>query len=179
MSMNNNATTEKVELVPQIYLIRSYSSPKLSVSMSFPETGRTRQEFVEESDINNIMARYLKTGTIDWVNKYDAQHLDCSGLDFQSAQDQIVQAKTMFAELPAQLRDTFQNDPVLFVDFCSDPANYAEMDAMGLLRPVDERQTQTQADPLPQPQKPPKSAKTPPAGQSDGGEGGTQEPAGP
>lgn len=108
---------------------------KLVVQKHFDGPGRTKQAFKDECDINNIMARYMKTGVIDFVNKHQGQYGDVTGLDYQEAMETIAQSKTLFNELPSTIRSRFENDPALFLDFVHDPANEEEMHELGLMRP--------------------------------------------
>jgi len=117
------------------FIIGPYAK-KLKVSLDFdPETDRTQQEFADECDINNIIARFDKTGILDFVNKHQPQYGDVTGLDFLEMQNQIVQAKNMFADLPSRIRDRFSNDPAKFLDFFNDPENAHEAARLGLLAP--------------------------------------------
>lgn len=113
---------------------RSAYSPKPRVCLSFDENSRwTKQSAKDECDINQIMARYMKTGVLDFANKHQPQYADVAGIDFQSCLDQIQQATAMFMDLPSKLRERFNNDPGRFVDFVSDPDNLPEMRSLGLL----------------------------------------------
>jgi len=133
---------------------------KLKQSLDFdPELDRTSQEFAEECDINTIMARYQKTGLIDFVNQHQPQYGDATGLEYLEMQNQIVAAKNMFADLPAKIRDRFANDPAKFLDFFNDPENREEAAKMGLLAPETPAPVPT---PTPEPVKAPKASKEAP-----------------
>lgn len=104
--------------------------------MTFPSgNGRTKQSFKDECDINQIMARYQKTGILDFTAKHAAQYGDATGIEFQQGMEIITRAQAMFADLPSSTRAKFHNDPGEFLDFCHDPANRSQMAEMGLLRP--------------------------------------------
>lgn len=109
--------------------------PRLRVSVSFSEQGRTKQSFKDECDINIIMARYMKTGVVNFVNRFSPQYSDVSSLDYQDAMLKITQAQSMFRELPSDLRANFNNDPAAFLAFVQDPDNRPQMAEMGLLTP--------------------------------------------
>lgn len=134
----NTATSPNKTLSPQSeqppLFITAYSS-KLVVQKHFDGEGRTKQAFKDECDINQIMARYQKTGVIDFINKHQAQYGDVTGIDFQQAMETIASAQSLFNDLPSTIRTRFKNDPAQFMDFVHDPANAAEMHAMGLMRP--------------------------------------------
>lgn len=111
-------------------------SKKLRLSLTFdPDKDQTDQSQQKDCDINEIMARYQKTGLIDFVNQHQPQYADATGFDFHEMQDQIVHAKNMFADLPAKIRERFGNNPGNFVEFFNDPDNALEAAKMGLLAP--------------------------------------------
>jgi len=112
------------------------NSIKSKFSLSFPlNSPHTRQEFRDESDINTIMARYLRTGELPHVNTIAPQYFDAAGIDFQTHMQSIADAKSLFAQLPSSVRFRFANDPGLFIDFCGDESNRPELARMGLLSP--------------------------------------------
>jgi len=108
--------------------------PLRDVSLKFPANSRwTKQSFKEECDINTIMARYQSTGEIPNLDVRAPQYLDATGLDFQSMQNQVLEAQALFMELPSKLRTRFANDPGQFLEYVADPQNRAEMRELGLL----------------------------------------------
>jgi len=111
--------------------------PTVDVSLKFPPNSRwTKQSFKDESDINTIMARYLSTGELPVINEVAPQYLDATGFDFQAMQDQVVEARSLFGQLPSVLRNRFANDPALFLDYIQDEANRPEMLELGLITNV-------------------------------------------
>lgn len=116
MSINLDKPTQ---LIPPD-LFRSAYSFKIKVALEFPENSpHTRQEFKDECDINNIMAQYLVTNEFTHLNDAIPQYLDCSEADFRQQMDYVAGAYSMFEELPSKVRAQFDNDPALFLDFCS------------------------------------------------------------
>lgn len=109
--------------------------PHRRVSISFHGVGRTKQSFRDDCDINNIMARYMKTGVLDHVRAEVAQYGDVSGADFQGALDLVAGAKSMFHSLPSNIRTEFENNPAKFFEFMENPANAQRAREMGLLAP--------------------------------------------
>ncbi len=85
--------------------------------------GRTKQSFRDETDINQILKRAQKSGTISHLNKYEARYGDFSGFDFFEAQLKLAQGATMFADLPVEIRREFNQSPAQFFDYVNDPAN--------------------------------------------------------
>lgn len=121
-----------VRLYPP-YQARTAYGPKLRIRQCFLTQGRTKQSFKEECDINNIMARYLKTGVLEHVRQTVGQYLDVTGADFQSAQDLVAGANSMFHMLPAHIRTKFDNDAGKFLDYMENPRNAEEARELGLL----------------------------------------------
>lgn len=120
------------------------------VAIDFPpDEGLTRQEFKAECNINNIMAKYQKTGIIDHIMKYSPTYGEYSPIDFQEAMDTIKQGESLFAELPSKARKYFNNDPAEFMEFVNDPENIEKLVELGLaFKPV---QTPETTDPVPTP----------------------------
>lgn len=119
----------------------------------FPEgTGKTRQEFAADCDINVIMARYEKTGVISHMSPRKPMYVDFSEMpdSLQDALSMLEEAKSSFMTLPASVRAEFENDPVSFVTFAADPKNLDQMREWGLAPP--------KGEPEPLPEVPPASS---------------------
>lgn len=87
------------------------------VQVKFPmKEKRTEQNHARSCDINTIMARYVKTGVIDHINKHSAKYGDVSGADFTAAQLLVAEQKTVFEELPAYAREHFDNDVATYLE---------------------------------------------------------------
>lgn len=147
--------------------ITNYSSPFQSLYnkhhsyfLTFPPNSRwTKQSFREECDINTIMGRYLSTGELPDVSLKAPQYLDATGFDFQEMQNQVVEAKNLFMELPSKLRERFANDPAEFIDYCRDPENRGEMQKLGLLKdPAIAPESTNVESPISTPQPKPKNS---------------------
>jgi len=114
-----------------------YTPPMHSCYITFPENSDvTKQEFKAECDINVIMAKYQHTGDIPNLKTLQPVYSDCTGLDYMEHMNKIVEANNLFADLPSKIRNRFNNDPSLFLDFVHNPENVPEMQTLGLLRPV-------------------------------------------
>ena len=81
--------------------------------------GLTEQTHKAACDINNIMARYVKTGTLEHTRVYEGQYADVSPHDYHESMCKIAEAKSMFEDLPARMRAHFKNDPREFLEFCT------------------------------------------------------------
>ncbi len=93
---------------------------------------RTKQSFREESEINNIMARYVKTGIVDHLTRYGGEYGFATSVDFHSAMNVVTKADQMFLDLPAAVRRRFGGDPGDFLEFVQNPENQEEMITLGL-----------------------------------------------
>jgi len=105
----------------------------------------TKQSFTKECDINNIMAKYQKTGAVDHVNKHQASYGYATSDDFQSALETVAKGQTMFDQLPSSIRTKFENDPAKFLDFVQDNNNQAEMVELGLAHKLQQDENPTSA----------------------------------
>lgn len=116
----------------------------------------TKQAFKEECNINNIMAKFQKTGIITHVQNHSPQYGDFTGGDYTEAMNVITKANSMFQELPSSIRKEFENDPAKFLDFVSDEKNIERMVELGLaykLNPISsgdgEGSTKPKEEPVP------------------------------
>ena len=76
-----------------------------------------KQSFKDECDINNIVARYEKTGVLTHLNASQATYADVSELSgYQDALDKVEAARKLFMGLPSELRAQFDNDPAKYLD---------------------------------------------------------------
>lgn len=142
--LNGHTDTGGVLRSPKPYLARTAYGPKLRIQQHFAADGRTKQSFKAECDINNIMARYLKTGVLEHVRQNVGQYLDVTGADFQAAQELVAGAHSMFHSLPSAIRTKFDNDPAEFLEFMENPRNAEEARELGLLPPLPEQATPLQ-----------------------------------
>lgn len=104
------------------------------VTIKFTKPSMTQQSFKDECDINNIMAKYERTGIVDHVSQFQGQYGDFIGFpDYHTAMNAIRQADEMFMTLPSSIRERFNNSAEAFLQFAQDPDNYEEMVRMGLI----------------------------------------------
>lgn len=93
----------------------------------------TKSEFKEECDINNVIARALRTGVLPCVDR-EALYGDFSQVtDYATAQTKIAAAKTEFEQLPSDIKEKFDNDVTNLLDWIDNPENEAEAIKLGLL----------------------------------------------
>lgn len=97
----------------------------------------TRQEFADECDINVLMAQYEKTGVINHFNDGTPQYLDITEMpdDLMGSLAVMKEAESAFMRLPAGVRKEFDNDPLQFVEYATDPNNLDTLREWGLAAP--------------------------------------------
>lgn len=106
------------------------------VAIHNTEPSMTRQEFADESDVNNIMKKFQKTGILPANVTQQPQYLDLTKVpDLQTAMNVKIQADKAFMTLPAKVRREFDNDPVKFVEFATDKDNLPKLREWGLAAP--------------------------------------------
>ena len=93
----------------------------------------TMQEFKEETEMSNILAKYRKTGQLPAMIKKDPKYGDFSDVpNYQEALARVAFAQEQFMALPAKVRAKFDNNPSEFLKFAQDPKNEKEMIELGL-----------------------------------------------
>ena len=105
-----------------------------SVAISFKNApSRTKSEFKDEVNINNIVKLAVKTGALPQGTR-EALHADFSEIDtYEAAQIKIAEANSAFEQLPSAVREKFANDVTNLLDFVDDENNMEEAIQMGLL----------------------------------------------
>lgn len=96
------------------------------------EPSMTKQEFKDETDINQIMQRYQRTGAIDHFAKWSPSYGEFTACDLQEAQNLVITARQMFADLPSSIRNLVET-PEGFLNLVQDPANKAKLIELGLV----------------------------------------------
>lgn len=95
-----------------------------------PGESMTEQHHAKNCDINTIMARYIETGVITHIKKYEDKFGDVSGLDFKKSADLVAQVTSEFEELPAFARDFYENDPQVYLNAISTPEGVQELQSL-------------------------------------------------
>lgn len=99
------------------------------MSLTYPnkplkfDDGRTKQAFKDDADINKILYRAQKQGTLSHLQKYETSYGDFADFDFETAQDRLLAGRAVFSDLPSEIRAEFNNNPAKFFEFVNDPAN--------------------------------------------------------
>lgn len=71
------------------------------------DTPRTKQEFAEECDINNILAKFRKTGVVTHLAKHAPRYGDATLTSYEEAMLTVAEANTMWEECPSHIRQEF------------------------------------------------------------------------
>ena len=87
----------------------------------------TVQEQKEATDINNIVARFAKTGLIEHVNENEPQYGEFANYDYAEAMRTTARIQSSFNELPAEVRKQFDNNPSEWIEHLANPANIDDM----------------------------------------------------
>ena len=123
----------------------AYSKPKRVTVQC--DDGLTEQHHTDECDVNKILATYMKTGILPPVDP-NAQYGDLSDFDYQSMQNQIANANSLFEQLPDNVKNKFGNEPYRFLNFVQDENNYDELVEMGLANNIPTTSPEDEALPV-------------------------------
>lgn len=91
----------------------------------------TQQHMSDETDINNIVNQFLKTGMVNSPGM--AKFGDFTANDFQTMQNHVCDMEGMFMELDAKIRRRFKNDVYQLLRFIDNPDNKEEAISLGLI----------------------------------------------
>lgn len=131
----------------------NYDRRAASIATAHTSKGpsRTQQHMKDETDINVMMRRFQKTGVMPQgirVPTYgDFDHI----IDFQTAQNVLIEGQKSFMKLPSAVRARFHNDPQAFLEFTSKEENLEEMRTMGLVNPLPKEENKPVVAPIPAP----------------------------
>ena len=123
-------TKRKATGIPKNTFRSAYNLGNENYSETFSE-GITEQHHTETCDINKILAQFMETGIMPQT-KANPQYGDVSEVDYQQMQNQLATAKTLFEQLPEQVKARFNNEMHTFLQFAEDEKNLPELVDMGL-----------------------------------------------
>lgn len=101
-----------------------------------PVTGESlaQQHMKDETDINVITNRYLKTGILgSGSGTRQPMFGDYTGIDYMEMQNAIADIDMSFMSLSSKIRSKFQNNPRHLLRWLEDPANHDEAVKLGLM----------------------------------------------
>lgn len=134
--------------------VRNKYSPRIAViAPADPDGGLTQQHFKEAVDINNILAKYRKTGIIEHVKLAKERYGDFTELgEYAVHLDKVAKAQQAFESLPAELRNQFKNSIPGFFEYIQKEENFDQCVQWGIFEKPQEPKagTPAAADPAPQ-----------------------------
>lgn len=123
----------KTTTIPTLRVYNRYNAPPGRPS-DCGGVSMTDQDAMPSCDINLIMARSLRTGTVPTRTDMGRYGDFASALDFRESQELLVKAREQFAALSSKVRRSFDNDPAKFLHFVHSPACTPELAKdMGIL----------------------------------------------
>lgn len=121
-------------------VVKVRENGSISVQTMYDEDTIAQQQFAEESDVNNIVKKFLKTGVLP-DPKVQPMYADISEIKtFADHMNMVKVAEESFNALPSEIRDRFANDPTSLVEFVESPENVNECVRLGLMEVVNPEQ---------------------------------------
>lgn len=128
------------EVVPGPFLRTPYNYDVMAASdnsaLVCEDPSLAQQNGKEEADINTIVKRFGLTGELPDNVRVPEYGDFADALDYQSSLNLILQAQAGFMEMPADVRDRFNNDPGKFLEFVNNPENLDEARKLGIAKPA-------------------------------------------
>lgn len=95
---------------------------------------RTQQQYKDQVNVNNIISKFKKTGSITHVrNAQEGVYMDLTELpSLQEAHEVVIAASKAFEAVPSKIRQRFGHDPQQMLDFLKDKNNDEEAIKLGL-----------------------------------------------
>lgn len=123
---------------------KRYECYVASPGITFVEPSLTQQQFADDTDINVLVDRYEDTGffydPLSVINGKSASSSPTFGdfsefdsADYMRSQNVLVKARESFENLPVEIRERFNYNPLNLLEFISDKANYEEALKLGLV----------------------------------------------
>lgn len=86
--------------------------------------GMTKQSFKDQTDINKILNKAQRMGSLSHLVRHGAVYGDFSDVDdLLTAQKRLARGAEIFQELPSEVRREFDGDMLKFFEFVNDPQN--------------------------------------------------------
>jgi hypothetical protein len=125
------ATKRKATGIKKQTFRSAYDLGDYDFSETFDKNGLTEQHHKDSCDINFILAQFQATGIAPHMNNNE-QYGDQSEFNYQEMQNQLAEAKSLFEELPEQVKSEFNYDMKSFLNFAEKPDNLPQMEEWGL-----------------------------------------------
>lgn len=128
--------------VKKLVFRTQYDTMHVKPGLTF-RPGKTQPHHAEEVDINNIVARFNRTGELPSRSNEPPQYLDLllAPKSLQEAQERLIAARENFSRLPSALRAQFRNSPIEFYDRVTrkDPEAMQVLEKHEMLAPKGEK----------------------------------------
>lgn len=109
----------------------------------------TEQSHKVSCDVNNIMAKYHRTGVLPVRGALMPLFGDFSHVvDYQTCCQAMIDIQTSFDRLPAEARKKFRNNPLELVEFLKDESNHEEAIKLGLIEKTTLEAAQAASQPV-------------------------------
>lgn len=120
-----------------------------STALTCMDPSKTQQQFAKESDINVILAKFLKTGELSTTGPAKYGDQEDALLDLQ---DRIVtqyEVDQAWSSLSAEVRNTLKNPATFasYVEHCLEVGDLAPLEALGLAQKRDQPEEVSPAPP--------------------------------
>ncbi len=89
----------------------------------YTQHGRTKQSQKDECDINKLLERAARKGSLSHLDKYQSRYGDFADFDFTEHAIKMAEGQTIFENLPAEVQKEFDQSPDKFFNFVTDPQN--------------------------------------------------------
>lgn len=108
-------------------------------SPSTAGTGRTKQEFRNDADINSIIAKYRRTGVLPpSAHRSAARFGDFSQIpDFTEMCARVDAARDLFLALPSAVRKAFDHDPGKFIAATQSREGMEKLVELGIAKKIE------------------------------------------
>lgn len=94
---------------------------------------RVEQSAAIETDLNELLRPAIEKGLLRHSLKFEGEYDDIPVASYEEAQIIIAEAKSMYEELPSQIRKRFDG-PKGLLEFVQNPNNVNEMKELGILK---------------------------------------------
>ncbi len=89
----------------------------------YTKHGKTVQSQKDECDINKLIERSARAGTLSHLDKYESQYGDYTGYNFERHMNTIAEGNTIFENLPAEIKREFDQSAQKFFNYVTKPEN--------------------------------------------------------
>lgn len=107
-------------------VIETRADGSIRVRTIFEKPSRTQKHFAEGTNINNIMKKY-RMRDFPGIDPTSPLYRDFSKTpDYATALQKTIDAEEAFINLPSEIRQRFNHDPMQLIHFVGDPKNKEE-----------------------------------------------------